>query len=174
MLADAKAVDLLRIAERNLSEEGAQYVLGSGSDYSLADVFMTTFLTRLLTNGGLFKKEVVAKRPIVDSYFKRMKERPSYQEAMMSPFTMPDHYKIFGILFLIMFALTWVLVGIFAGAGVMLDATLTQLWFTFFLLILTIVSLLLICWKKKGDAQFKKMSDYLNEHVFKDDYLYKK
>ena len=41
---DAKAI--VELAERNLKEEGAQFVLGAGAEYSLADVFMTTYLTR--------------------------------------------------------------------------------------------------------------------------------
>lgn len=59
-----QARDLLDLCEKNLSEPQAEFALGSGAQYSLADVFMTGFLTRLQTDHDLFKTEL-KKRPLI-------------------------------------------------------------------------------------------------------------
>ena len=49
--AEDGAIEILSLLEEWLSEPGARYVLGADSDYSLGDVFATTFLVRLQISG---------------------------------------------------------------------------------------------------------------------------
>lgn len=47
LIAEEQAFSILSLIEAWLGEPGAEYVLGAGAEYSLADVFATTFLNRL-------------------------------------------------------------------------------------------------------------------------------
>ena len=67
----AKMKNYLDKLDEYLSEDGAQFALGKGANYSLADVITTVLISRLYMHGEFFDAEV-ATRPRVMAYYERM------------------------------------------------------------------------------------------------------
>ena len=53
-MSKVNALELLTMVEKWLQEPGAEFGLGKGANYSLADVFLTSMMTRIAMNGGWF------------------------------------------------------------------------------------------------------------------------
>ena len=67
-------IEMAQIAAKNLSEPGAQFILGAGAEYSLADAIATHVFTRMQLNPSLFKEQV-SSLPVLNDYFERLKAR---------------------------------------------------------------------------------------------------
>ena len=76
--AREQAIKILDLIGGWLSNDDV-YILGN-SDYTLADILATAFLTRLNMQAAWFDDQI-SKRPNVARYWEKVKNRPSYKKA---------------------------------------------------------------------------------------------
>ena len=133
---------ILAFMEQWLAEPNSDWLLGSNSDYSLVDVFATTFLVRLNANPTFFKKEVRG-RPLVSKYYDKVMARPSIKEASIGPPPVPTLPKMIFGLTMIFTLLSAIVAGIIYGVKSSFDSP-TNFYFTWLYSFITIICLFLV------------------------------
>lgn len=109
--SEIAANSILDMAEAWLSEPGAQFVLGAGAEYSLGDLMMTTFLTRLSMHPEWFA-ENVSTRPAIVKYWNYVRTRPSYTDGRQNAIAIPSACKANFILTLLQAVVSAFLAGL--------------------------------------------------------------
>lgn len=91
-------------------------MLGTGADYTLADVFATTFLVRLQIAPSFWSREVLT-RPNIVKYWNKVNKRPSikHKDGQITVVPIPGHCKMLVILTVISAIISLMIAGIAFG-----------------------------------------------------------
>ena len=76
---DEKARVILQKITRWMKDGNHEFALGTDT-YTLADVLLTTMMSRLCIDKTFFKAKVL-ENPVLNAYWKRVQARPSYKDA---------------------------------------------------------------------------------------------